>query len=116
MFRSVIRFFSRFRYIKDFIKDPEASKAKKFLIFFGIIYLLSPIDLVPEPIFGVGFIDDIILWLFLIVYLGSSLEKYEDQKPKVRKRRRRFYGRDVYESEGRVIEDDETEKSEGEEK
>lgn len=115
MIQSVIRFFSRFRYINKFMKDPETPKSKKFLIIFGIIYLLSPIDLIPEPVFGIGFIDDIILWISMIIYLGSSLDKYGEQsQPKVRKRFRKHNGSDVYESEGRVIEDEE--QSEGENK
>jgi uncharacterized membrane protein YkvA (DUF1232 family) len=96
------------------MQDPETPKKKKFLIIFGIIYLLSPIDLVPEPVFGVGFIDDIILWVFLITYLGASLDKYEEAEPLPRRRRRKFEGKDVYEAEGRVVEDEE--ESEGERK
>lgn len=66
----------RLRSIKAFMIDPEVSKIKKLLIIFGIIYLLSPIDLVPEPVLLVGIADDIVLWAFILFYLKDELDRY----------------------------------------
>jgi RING finger protein 170 len=41
-----------------------------FLVIFALTYLLSPLDLIPETVFGLfGFIDDILLFFFLAVYI-----------------------------------------------
>ena len=50
----------RIRSIKKFLLDPSVPKRKKLLIIFGIIYLIMPIDVIPEPVLGFGFIDDIV--------------------------------------------------------
>ena len=42
-------------------------------ILFGIFYLLSPLDIIPEAVFGlIGFIDDIAMWVVLVVGIGST--------------------------------------------
>ncbi len=66
----------RIRSIKKFLLDPSVPKRKKLLIIFGIIYLIAPIDIIPEPVLGFGLIDDIILWLFILTHLSDELDKY----------------------------------------
>ena len=66
----------RIRSIKKFLLDPSVPKRKKLLIIFGIIYLIMPIDVIPEPVLGFGFIDDIVLWLFILTHLSDELDKY----------------------------------------
>jgi len=42
------------------------------LVLFWVLYLLSPLDLVPEAAFGfVGLLDDIVIFLFLSMYLTT---------------------------------------------
>ncbi|CAN5353374.1 hypothetical protein BH11ARM1_BH11ARM1_00170 [soil metagenome] len=38
--------------------DPRTPKAVKYLIYGGIVYTISPIDLLPDWIPGLGLIDD----------------------------------------------------------
>lgn len=66
----------RIKSIKKFLLDPSVPKRKKLLIIFGIIYLIAPIDIIPEPVLGFGLIDDVILWLFILTYLSDELDKY----------------------------------------
>lgn len=66
----------RIRYLRKFLFDSAVPKRKKLLVIFGIIYLLAPIDLVPEVVLGFGFIDDIVLWLFILNYLAGELDSY----------------------------------------
>ena len=63
----------RIKSIKALLKDPNVPKRKKFLVIFGIIYLLMPIDLIPAPVLIFGFIDDIVLWLFILSHLKDEL-------------------------------------------
>lgn len=66
----------RLKALKFFLKDKKVPIRKKLIIILGIVYLLSPIDLIPEPILMFGVIDDIVLWTFIIWYLKEELDKY----------------------------------------
>lgn len=68
--------FKRIKAIKFFMKDKEVPKRKKLIIILGILFLISPVNLITVPIFGLGLIDDIILWSFIIYYLRDELDKY----------------------------------------
>jgi uncharacterized membrane protein YkvA (DUF1232 family) len=68
--------FKRIKAIRYFMKDKEVPLRKKIIIVAGILYLLSPIDLIPEPILIFGALDDIVLWTFIIWYLKDELDKY----------------------------------------
>ena len=44
-------------------------------------YLLSPIDLLWDFLFfGLGYVEDIFLILFLLAYVCDELERYAEQK------------------------------------
>ena len=63
----------RIKSIKALLKDPNVPKRKKFLVIFGIIYLLMPIDLIPAPVLIFGFIDDIVPRQEQRAYLANIL-------------------------------------------
>ena len=66
----------RIKAIKFMMKDRSVPKRKKALIIFGIIYLFLPVDLIPPILFPIAWIDDLVLWLFILWYLSSELDKY----------------------------------------
>lgn len=66
----------RIQAIKFMMKDPKVSKGKKALILFGIAYVIMPIDLIPIAIFPFNFIDDLVLWVWILFYLKETLDKY----------------------------------------
>lgn len=68
--------FKRIKAIKYFMKDKSVPLRRKIIIAAGFLYLLSPIDLIPEPVLIFGVVDDIMLWTFIIWYLKSELDKY----------------------------------------
>ena len=113
MWNSLRTFVRRITSLRLYLKDPDQSKLKKILIIFGIIYLLSPLDLVPEPVFGLGLIDDAVLWVSILSYLAKELDSYQDTGEMSREAKRRYHGTAVYETEAEVVEDVQ---SEGEEK
>ncbi len=99
---------SRVKHIKDYLRDPSASKIKKFLIIFGIIYLLSPIDLIPAPVLGFSIIDDAVLWGAILSYLAEELDRYgREENPLSREARKRYKGMTIIDGEGRVVEESE---------
>lgn len=68
--------FKRLKAIRYFLKDKEVPLRRKIIIIAGFLYLVSPIDLIPEPVLLFGIVDDLVLWIFIIWYLKSELDKY----------------------------------------
>ena len=58
------------------MKDKTVPKRKKLLIVLGIIYLFLPIDLIPPVLFPFGFLDDLVLWIWIIWHLKDTLDQY----------------------------------------
>lgn len=73
----------RIKAIKHFMKDKKVPIRKKLIILFGVVYLVSPIDLIPAPVLGFGVLDDLTLWGFIIYYLKDELDRYwkEETEP-----------------------------------
>ncbi len=67
----------RIKAIPLFMKDKRVALWKKLLIVLGIVYLVLPMDLIPPIIPVFGFMDDFILWLYLLYYLRDQLDKYD---------------------------------------
>lgn len=66
----------RIKAISAMMKDREVPFRKKLLIVAGIIYLFLPLDLIPPILGPFGFIDDIVLWLWIIWHLKDTLDQY----------------------------------------
>ena len=67
---------SRFKAIGSMMKDKTVPKRKKILVFFGIVYLFLPVDLIPPVLFPFGFLDDLVLWLWILWHLKDTLDTY----------------------------------------
>ena len=66
----------RIKAISSMMKDKPVPKRKKLLIVRGIIYLFLPIDLIPPVLFPFGFLDDLVLWIWIIWHLKDTLDQY----------------------------------------
>jgi len=66
----------RVKAIRFMMADRSVPKRKKALIIFGIIYLFLPVDVIPPILFPIAWIDDLIIWLLILWYLSSELDKY----------------------------------------
>jgi uncharacterized membrane protein YkvA (DUF1232 family) len=57
----------RVRRVVALLRDPRVGRLPRYLVLLAVVYLLSPVDFVPEiltPVFG--FLDDaVLLWLSL---------------------------------------------------
>lgn len=62
--------------------DKNVSFFKKIFIILVFVYILSPFDIIPDPILGFGIIDDITLLLIAYTFYKGELKRYEDQKIK----------------------------------
>ncbi len=66
----------RLKAIRYMMKDKTVPLRKKLLVVFGVIYLFLPVDLIPPILFPFGFIDDLILWLWILWHLKDALDVY----------------------------------------
>ena len=66
----------RIKAIFYLLKDRTVPLRKKALVVFGIVYLFLPVDLTPPIIFPFGFLDDLILWIYILWHLKDELDSY----------------------------------------
>ena len=66
----------RLKAVPKLMKDRSVSLWKKALVVFGIVYLALPVDLIPPIVPVFGFLDDVILWAFILVHLKDELDRY----------------------------------------
>ena len=70
-------FFRKIPLAIKYLFDGEIPFRKKLWVLFGLIYLISPIDLIPAPVLGLSIIDDLVLITFIINKMSSDLDKYK---------------------------------------
>ena len=63
----------RIKAIRFMMADKTVPKRKKALVIFGIIYLFLPVDLIPPVLFPFGFVDDLVLWIWILYTLKETL-------------------------------------------
>ena len=66
----------RIKAIPRFLKDKSVPKRKKAIVIAGIVYLLLPFDIIPIVLFPVAWVDDLIVWIWILWYLREELDKY----------------------------------------
>ncbi len=62
--------------IYKFLFDKKIPVREKWWIIIPVIYILSPVDLIPEPILGFGFIDDLVMLGYLLAVVMEKTKKY----------------------------------------
>lgn len=75
-FKAIIKFFKRISVLYKYLLDKDVSIFKKIMVVSMLIYVFSPLDLVPEIVLGFGFIDDALLAVYIISLISSELDKY----------------------------------------
>ena len=94
-----MKFFKRIAGLIPMIMDKEQSLWKKILVIGSIVYLISPIEFVPDFLLPFGLIDDIILWICIITVLGDTLDSYAEKTKKTRRNfvnyKKKFKGSEV---------------------
>ena len=67
---------NRIKAIRSMMRDTTVPRRKKALVVFGLIYLVLPVDLIPPVLFPIGFLDDLVLWIWIIWHLKDTLDQY----------------------------------------
>ena len=58
----------------------KVSKTSLLLIIGSLLYLLNPMDIVPDFLLGVGFLDDLAVFTYMIKKIRQELDKYRNWK------------------------------------
>jgi len=69
----------RLSLIFKFLFNKEIPLKEKWWIIIPVIYLLSPVDLIPEPILGFGFVDDLVMLTYLLSVVMDKTKKYNNK-------------------------------------
>lgn len=72
----LIRLLKRIGYLPKLLKDPNVKVWNKAAVVGMIAYLITPFDLIPEAMIGLGILDDAVLTLIVIGFLSDALDKY----------------------------------------
>lgn len=54
----------------------DLNKKNLVLIVAGLAYLVSPLDMIPDFILGLGFLDDLSILTYIVSKLASELDSY----------------------------------------
>ena len=101
-----IRFLMRLTRLPRFVMDPAVGFVSKLVVLLMLGYIISPVDLIPEPIIGLGLIDDAILTIYIVSTISDKLDRYIelDQEEKNKQ--------PIIDAEYRVIDDDDKDSKE----
>ncbi len=74
--------YHNFKLLFDMITDKEYAVDKKtYLMIAGALaYVVFPIDIIPDFILGVGFLDDAFVLGFVVKQLSEEIDKYKKFK------------------------------------
>ena len=64
----------------NYLADPNISIIQKVLPFVALLYLVCPIDLLPDVIPILGYADDLVVILIGVLKLYSNFKKYKGIK------------------------------------
>jgi uncharacterized membrane protein YkvA (DUF1232 family) len=66
----------RLKHLPGYLTDPSVSVLKKLALVLGVVYILSPVDAIPDVIPVVGWLDDIGVMGLLVSWLLRELDRY----------------------------------------
>ena len=77
----MVKIWDKVQVLWRFIRDPEVAWAKKATAVGSLVYLVSPLDAVPDFIPAAGLLDDVAVILFVVQMLAESLKSYDADAP-----------------------------------
>ena len=78
----ILNYIRNLRYLSRFLKSDEVGLLKKTEVLFFIammsIYLVSPVDMVPDFIPVFGYMEDALVVFSMLSYAGNIISKYRE--------------------------------------
>jgi uncharacterized membrane protein YkvA (DUF1232 family) len=68
----------RARALVRYFRDPAASLLGKVFVFATVLYVLSPVDLIPDAIPIVGWLDDVGVMSLAVAWMWKVVARYRD--------------------------------------
>jgi uncharacterized membrane protein YkvA (DUF1232 family) len=62
--------------VRNFLKDPEVARWRKGLLLGAVLYTLWPLDLIPDTIPVVGWLDDVGLISLAIAAVWGDVKRH----------------------------------------
>lgn len=65
------------------LRDPhfQLEKEKKIILIIALLYIISPIDLIPDGIPLLGMLDDVLVAGYALKQVGEEIERYKKTLP-----------------------------------
>ncbi|MGE3538727.1 MAG: YkvA family protein [Candidatus Tectimicrobiota bacterium] len=66
------------------LRDPnfQLERSKKITLIIALLYIISPIDLIPDALPFVGLLDDVLVAGYALKQVAAELERYKQSMPK----------------------------------
>ena len=94
----IMALLSRIKGIFPMLKDKEVAWWKKAILIAGMVYLVLPVDLIPPLVPVFGWLDDVLIWVAILYFMGKELDRYVPAKSAGNKKYR-YKDSDVTEAE-----------------
>lgn len=78
--KAMVTLLRRIVVLPRLMKDPSVKLYKKIMVIGGLLYLISPLDLIADPILGFGLIDDTVIMVYIITKIKDELDSYINQE------------------------------------
>lgn len=99
----------RIKAIRFMLADKTVPKRKKIIIVLGIIYIFLPVDIIPPVLFPVGWVDDLVLWSWILWHLRDELDKYW-MGPKAEDLSKKYKGKNIIDDVDFEVDEEKEEK------
>lgn len=83
-----------------FLFDKKIPLREKWWIIIPLIYIISPVDLIPMPILGFSILDDLLMFVYLMSIVSEKTRKYYGNEKNLK-------DKDIVENVEYEVEDDE---------
>ncbi len=97
--------FDQLRLTWRLIRDPRVPVLAKMIPLAGLVYIISPIDFVPDIIVGLGQLDDLGIFLLGLRLFESAAPEYVVEEHKAQLQSRQAHQQTVIDSKRYTIRD-----------
>lgn len=71
----------RARALVRYFRDPAASALGKLFVLAAVLYVISPVDLIPDMVPIVGWLDDIGVMSLAVAWMWKVVGRYRGARP-----------------------------------